>query len=108
MILWDVATGERILGPLYGSIERNPNILIVQVLWGINSLTFSADGERIIAGMRYRWISPIWDVATGERVQEHPGNNLLMFLTGSMPQHSILMGLLWPRGWKMDLSRYTM
>ena len=72
VMLWDVATGEIIAGPLYGSVERNPNKPIAQALWGINSLAFSADGERIIAGCGNEDII-IWDTATGERVEEHLG-----------------------------------
>jgi WD40 repeat protein len=72
VLLWDVKTGELIGNPLQGSVERDPEGHFIQALWGINSLVFSPDGERIIAGCGNEDII-VWDVATGERFEEHLG-----------------------------------
>ena len=72
VMLWDVKTGVLVNGPLTGSIERDPTPYIVQAQWGINSLAFSEDGKRIIAGCGNEDII-IWDVSSGELVGEHLG-----------------------------------
>jgi len=94
VLLWDVDTGEIIGGPLRGSVERDPQLRIVQALWGINSLAFSADGERIIAGCGNEDII-VWDVTTGERVEEHlgqqpPGVPHWLHATAFSPDTSIM------------------
>jgi len=94
VMLWDVATGELIVGPLYGSVERNPNKHITQALWGINSLAISADGGRIIAGCGNEDII-VWDSATGERIEEHlgqqpPGVPHWLHATAFSPDTSIM------------------
>ena len=62
--VWDAVSGECVLGPLEGHTD------------GVNSVSFSGDGSRIVSGSRDNTMR-VWDAVSGECVRVVEGTSAI-------------------------------